>query len=60
MTLEELKSYIASNVNEVDLIEILGLTSEDICNHCADLIEDKFDKIIYDLELDKEQYNEEG
>lgn len=54
MTLVELCEYISHNVDEVALIEILNLTSEDIVNHCSDIIEDNFDKLIRDLELEEE------
>lgn len=59
MTLEELKEYISRNVDEVTLIDILNLTSEDIVYHCHDIVEDKFDKIVEALELEKENNKDE-
>lgn len=53
-TLEELKSYIARNVDEVDLLELLNLSAEDLVEAFSDLIAENFDKLIIDLELEQE------
>lgn len=50
-TIEELKEYISHNVDEVNLLELLNLTSEDLVEAFHDKIEERFDKLIYDLEL---------
>ena len=47
VTLEELKDKL-KRLDEVTLIETLNLTSEDLVDRCADLIEEKQDT----LELD--------
>lgn len=44
MTLEELKDKLRE-VEETDLIDILGVTSDQIVDAFTDLIEDKFDKL---------------
>lgn len=55
MTLEELKSYIAKNVNEVDLLELLNISAEELVEAFSDEIEENFDKLINDLELDNNE-----
>jgi len=49
LTLEEIKDKL-KQLDEVTLLETLGLTSEDLINRCADLIEEKQDTL--ELELD--------
>lgn len=51
LTLPELKEKIVQQVDEVDIIDLLGLTTEDIVNAFEDKIEDKWDKIVEELEL---------
>ena len=43
-------------VEEVELIEKLGLTSEDIVDRCVDIIEDRYDE--YYPEFDEAERNE--
>lgn len=59
MTLRELQEYIAKNVNEVDLLELLDISSEELVEVFSDKIEDKFDKLIIDLELENDETNYE-
>ena len=49
LTLEEIKDKL-KQLDEVTLLETLGLTSEDLINRCADLIEEKQETL--ELELD--------
>lgn len=51
LTLQELKEKIIEQVDEVDIIDLLGLTTQDIVNAFEDKIEDKWDKIVSELEL---------
>lgn len=44
LTLEELKEKL-QQVDEVSLVEILDLTSEDIVNRCSDLIDKQYEKL---------------
>jgi len=44
LTLEELKEKLMT-VDEVTLIELLQLTSEDIVNRCGDLIEQQYETL---------------
>ena len=43
---------------EVILIEVLGITSEDIVDRFEDLIEDKLDELFANYELDLEDENQ--
>ena len=49
LTLEELKEKVKEQINEVDLLEILEVTSEDLVNRFDDLNEEKYDIL---LEID--------
>jgi hypothetical protein len=51
LTLTELKEKIVEQVDEVDLLELLNLTTEDLVNAFEDRIEDNMEKIEQDLEL---------
>jgi hypothetical protein len=51
LTIKELKEKIIEQIDEVDIIDLLGLTTQDIVNAFQDKIEDKYDEIIEQLEL---------
>jgi hypothetical protein len=53
-TLEELKEYLITQVSEVDLVDLLGLTTEDIVEMYHDKIEGMYESLIESLELDLE------
>jgi len=57
-TLEELKEYIKENVDEVDLLELLNASAEDLVDRFSDIIEDKFDHFIMQLGLSEEDWDE--
>jgi hypothetical protein len=44
LTIEELKEKLAS-VEEVILMELLDLTSEDLVNRCGDIIEENYEAL---------------
>lgn len=44
LTIEELKEKLVQ-VEEVTLLELLQLTSEDIVNRCGDLIEEQYETL---------------
>ena len=46
LTIEELKEKIVEQINEVDLIDYLGLTSTDLVEVFTDKIEEKFDMFL--------------
>lgn len=48
-TLEEIKDKL-KQLDEVTLIETLGLTSEDLVDRCADLIEEKQETLENDFD----------
>jgi len=44
LTIHELKEKL-QQLDEVSLVELLELTSEDIVNRCADLIEEQYETL---------------
>lgn len=58
ITIEELKEYISHNVDEVDVLELLNLTAEDLVEAFHERIEEKCDKLIIDLELEEDFVDE--
>lgn len=55
MTLEDIKNHLLK-LDEVTLLEVLNITSEDIVNRFMDVIEDKADELEEDLEDDEMFY----
>lgn len=55
LTIEELKEWLAHNVDEVTLIEDLGISSDRLVELLHDVIDEKYDELIdlYDLEQDE-------
>ena len=51
ITLKELQEKIIEQVDELDLIDLLGLTTEDIVYAFSDKIEDLAETIINELDL---------
>ena len=49
LTLVEVRERL-KRIDEISLLEVLGLTAEDIVERCHDIIEDKYDKLVEDLE----------
>lgn len=43
-------------LDEVTLLEVLGLTSEDILDRFEDIVEDRFDELVDDLEDEEDPY----
>ena len=60
LTLKELKEKIVEQVPEIDLIDILGLTTKDLVEAFEDVIEEKFNKFITELELPEEDEDSMG
>lgn len=54
LTLKELKEKIIEQVPELDLIDILGLTTKDLVEAFEDEIEEKYSKFLTELELPEE------
>jgi hypothetical protein len=55
LTLNEFKEKIIEQVPEVDLIDILNLTTQDLVRAFSDEIEEKYDAIIKLLEVPDDQ-----
>jgi hypothetical protein len=49
LTLEELKEKLIEQVDEVILLELLSLTSEDIVDRFEDIIELKYETLIQEV-----------
>lgn len=58
MTLQDLNEAL-KNWDEVYLIETLGLRSEEIVNRCQDLIEEKFEELVTEVEEMPSIYDED-
>ena len=54
LTIEELKQKLAERLDEVTLLDLLGITSYDLVERFEDLIEDKYDKLLKEIEDDYE------
>lgn len=60
MTLEDIKKSLVK-LDEITLLEVLGITSEDLVNRFEDFIENHADSLEEDLEEDELFYlGEEG
>jgi hypothetical protein len=49
LTIHDLKDRL-KQINEVDLLELLDISSEDLVERFVDLIEDNFDKLEREVE----------
>jgi hypothetical protein len=54
-TIEELKEYISHNVDEVGVLELLDISAEDLVEAFHDRIEEGYDKLLKELELEEEE-----
>lgn len=60
LTLEELKEYMAKQVSELDILELLDITSEELVEAFTDEIEEKMDSLVREFELcDEEDYEDD-
>ncbi len=50
LTIPELKEKIIEQIDEVMLIDLLGISTEDLVNAFIDKIEDKYDILCAELE----------
>lgn len=58
ITLEELKIYLAENVDEVELLELLQLNSNMLIGGFDDVIENNFDYICHKFGLDEDEVSD--
>jgi hypothetical protein len=54
LTLAEIKEKLIQQVDEVDIVDFLGLTTEDIVNAFEDIIEENPEKFLKLLDFDDE------
>jgi hypothetical protein len=59
LTLSELKEKIKEQISEVDFIDLLGLTTEDLVEAFEDKVEDNITKISKELDLDYEEVEQD-
>ena len=52
ITFHELKARL-KQIDEISLLEVLGLTSEDIVERCSDIIEDQYEILAKEFEEDE-------
>lgn len=57
-TLEELKEHLVS-VDEITLLEMFNISSEELVERFEDKIEEKYDQLIKDYGNDEEQEEED-
>ena len=50
LTLQELKDKMTEHLSEIDVMELLELTTEDLVERFSDKIEEKYEQIINQLE----------
>ena len=49
-TLEELKGYLKSNIDEITLLEMLNISAEDIIERFSDVVEERYNALMDGLE----------
>ena len=54
LTLEELKQKLAERLDEITLLDILGITSYELVERFEDLIEAKYEKLLKEIQDDYE------
>lgn len=60
ITLEELKQRMAEQLEECELIDKLGLTTFDLVELLSERIEERYEKLVGDLELMEDEEKEDG
>ena len=50
LTLKELKEKMVDNLSEIDVLELLEISTEDLVERFSDKIEDKYEQILNQLE----------
>ena len=59
-TLNDLKEYLRKNVDEVEFLELLDITTEELLEVFADKIEEKFIYLVAKLELEDIEDESDG
>lgn len=55
MTLHDLKQKLSHALNEIELLEVLEITTEDLVERFEDLILEKFEYLAEELEEEEEE-----
>jgi helix-turn-helix protein len=58
MTLEELKLQLASKLDEVTLLEVLGITAEELVEAFEDRIAENYNKLVKDMDYEEWQLDD--
>lgn len=58
LTFEEI-CYKLKQIDEISLLEVLDLCSEDIVDRFRDVIEDRLDELVEDLEEEQDPFNQD-
>lgn len=54
ITLSELKDHLRKNIEEVEFLELLDITTEELIDAFDDKIADRFDFLVSKLELEED------
>ena len=54
LTLEELCQSLKSQVDEVSLLEVLGISAEDIVDRFRDKVEERFEQLSHEFDSEDE------
>jgi hypothetical protein len=54
ITLRDLKNHLRQNVDEVEFLELLDITTEELTDAFDDKIADRFDFLVSKLELEED------
>lgn len=57
LTVEELKTRMARALNEVEILEVLEINTDQLVERFEDLILEKYNYLITELELEREEYD---
>jgi hypothetical protein len=61
LTLQELINHLAQNYNEVQILELLNIDSQDILDRFEDIVENRYSYILAEIELlEEEDEDEQG
>lgn len=56
LTLQEIKTKLAEQYDEVSLLEMLNIDSYDLVEAFLDRIEDNYDRLVHDLSIEEDDY----
>lgn len=59
MTMHDLKWKLIHACNEIELMELLEITTEDLVNRFSDIIEEKYDYLAVEFEEEEQEKEED-